>query len=150
MRSTKRCIVKLIGRAFLSYEELATILTEIESVINSRPLTYTYDDSDGISYPLTPSQLINGWNLSNVPNNAYFEIINTYEGLSRRANYNRKLLSPFTNRWKKEYLLNLLEKYRLRKDSMFDPDIKNLMTFVSFVMIIKIEPSGNSAKWRNS
>ena len=59
-----------------------------------------------------------------MPNNSYFEIVNTYEGLSKRAKYNRRLLSPFTNRWKKEYLLSLLEKYRPCKDSMFDPDIK--------------------------
>ena len=31
------------------------LLIEIESVINSRPLTFVYDDSEGISYPLTPS-----------------------------------------------------------------------------------------------
>ena len=124
MRSTKRCLTKIIGRALLSYDELATIITEVESVINSRPLTYVLDDSDGVSYPLTPSQLINGRNLSSVPNDAYFEIINTYEQLSKRAKYNRRLLSHFTNRWKKEYLVSLLEKYRPRKDSMFNPDVK--------------------------
>ena len=124
VRSTKRCLTKIIGRALLSYDELATIITEVESVINSRPLTYVLDDSDGVSYPLTPSQLINGRNLSSVPNDAYFEIINTYEQLSKRAKYNRRLLSHFTNRWKKEYLVSLLEKYRPRKDSMFNPDVK--------------------------
>ena len=98
VRSTKRCLTKVIGRALLSYDELATIIIEIESVINSRPITYVVDDSDGISYPLTPFQLINGRNLSSLPNNAYFEIVNTYEELSKRAKYNRKLLSQFTNR----------------------------------------------------
>ena len=123
-RSTKRCLNKVIGRAFLSHDELATILIEIEGVINSRPLTYVTDDSDGISYPLTPSQLINGRNLCSVPNDAYFDIVNTYEALSKRAKYNRRLLSQFTNRWKKEYLLSLLEKYKPRNNSMFNPDIK--------------------------
>ena len=47
----------------LNYSELYTVLTEIESVINARPLTYIYDDTEGISYPLTPSQLVNGRNL---------------------------------------------------------------------------------------
>ena len=124
VRSTKRCLNKVIGRAFLSHDELATILIEIEGVINSRPLTYVTDDSDGISYPLTPSQLINGRNLCSVPNDAYFDIVNTYEALSKRAKYNRRLLSQFTNRWKKEYLLSLLEKYKPRNNSMFNPDIK--------------------------
>ena len=123
VRSTKRCLTKVIDRALLSYDELATIIIEIESVINSRPITYVVDDSDGISYPLTPSQLINGRNLSSLPNNAYFEIVNTYEELSKRAKYHRRLLSQFTNRWKKQYLLSLLGNYRPRKDSMFNPDI---------------------------
>ena len=134
VRSTKRCLTKVIGRALLSYDELATIIIEIESVINSRPITYVVDDSDGISYPLTRSQLINGRNLSSLPNNAYFEIVNTYEELSKRAKYHRRLLSQFTNRWKKEYLLSLLGKYRPRKDSMFNPDIN-----INDICIIKNE-----------
>ena len=58
IRSTKRCLIKQIGRALLNYSELQTILTEVENVINSRPLTYIFDDQEGSSYPLTPSQLI--------------------------------------------------------------------------------------------
>jgi len=96
----------------LNYSELQTILTEVENVINSRPLTYIFDDQEGISYPLTPSQLINGRNLAMMPHEGYYEVISTYESLSRRANYNRKVLSQFSNRWKNEYLLNLLEAYR--------------------------------------
>ena len=37
IRSVKRCFVKIIGRASLSYFELSTILTEVEGVINCRP-----------------------------------------------------------------------------------------------------------------
>ena len=104
----------IIGRALLFDDKLATIITEIEGVINSRPITYIVDDSDGISYLLTPSQLIDGRNLSSLPNNAYFEIVNKYEDLAKRAKYNRRLLSQFTNRWKKDYLVSFLEKYRPR------------------------------------
>ena len=47
-----------------------------------------------------------------MPHEGYYEVISTYESLSRRANYKRKVLSQFSNRWKNEYLLNLLEAYR--------------------------------------
>ena len=30
----------------------------------------------------------------------------------------------YCNRWKNEYLLSLMEKYRPRDDSMFNPDIQ--------------------------
>ena len=67
---------------------------------------------------------MNGRNLSSSPNDAHFEVINTYQGLSKRAKYHRQLLSQFCNRWKNEYLLSLMEKYRPRDDSMFNPDIQ--------------------------
>lgn len=123
VRSTKRCLVKIVGRALLNFNELSTILVEIESVINSRPLTYVYDDSEGISYPLTPSHLINGRNLDRLPNDAYFEIVHTYESLSKRARYHRRLLTQFTTCWKKEYLLGLLEAYK-PKDNLSEPIIQ--------------------------
>ena len=112
IRSVKRCLIKTIDRAMLNYSELHTILVEIEGVVNARPLTYVYDDNEGVSYPLTPSHLVNGRNLNWLPNDAYFEICNTYESLSKRAKYNRRLLSNFTSVWKNEYLLDLLEAYR--------------------------------------
>ena len=112
IRSVKRCLIKTIGRAMLNYSELHTVLVEIEGVVNARPLTYVYDDNEGVSYPLTPSHLVNGRNLNRLPNDAYFEICNTYESLSKRAKYNRRLLNNFTSVWKNEYLLGLLEAYR--------------------------------------
>ena len=35
VRSTKRCLRKIIGQAKLSYDELVTALTEVEMVLNS-------------------------------------------------------------------------------------------------------------------
>ena len=50
IQSVKRCMKKSLGRTTLSYDELNTLLVEVESVINSRPLTYVEDDQDGVSY----------------------------------------------------------------------------------------------------
>ena len=112
VRSVKRCLIKIVGRALLDFIELNTLLIEIEGIINSRPLTYLFDDSEGVSYPLTPSQLVNGRNLSLLPHDNFYEIISTYESLSRRAKYNRRLLSQFARRWKNEYLLGLMEAFK--------------------------------------
>ena len=112
VRSVKRCLIKVIGRALVSYDGLATLLLEIENVIVSRPLTYIVDDSNGVSYPLTPSQLVNGRYLSSSPNDSHLEVLNTYQGTSKRAKYHRQLLSQFCNSWKNEYLLSLMETYR--------------------------------------
>jgi len=117
VRSTKRCLKKVIGRAMLTYNELYTLLVEVEGVINSRPLTYVSDDTDGIAYPLTPAQLVNGRNLNILPNEGHFEIISTYESLANRAKYHRRILSAFASRWKNDYLVSLLGAYKPRDGS---------------------------------
>ena len=122
IRSVKRCLKKVIGRAYLMQIELSTILAEVEAVINCRPITYMYDDVDGIFYPLTSSQLINGRNLSLLPHDRYYEMISTYESLSKRAKYHKALLHQFSRRWKEEYLTGLIEVYR-PKDKQQEPNI---------------------------
>ena len=58
IQSVKCCVKKTIGHSVLTYDELATILTEIESTLNNRPLTYLYGDDEGPSYPVTPADLV--------------------------------------------------------------------------------------------
>lgn len=58
IKSTKRCLRKVVGRARLHHDELLTVLVEIEGVINSRPLTYLF--SDDLTEPLTPSHFLCG------------------------------------------------------------------------------------------
>ena len=59
--TVKKCLRKVLGNARLSYDELNTLLTEIECTVNSRPLTYQYNGPDEV---LTPSHLIHGRRLS--------------------------------------------------------------------------------------
>jgi len=43
VKSTKRCLKKIIGSSLLSYEEQTTVLADVETVLNvlnNRPLTY--------------------------------------------------------------------------------------------------------------
>ena len=49
VRGVKRTLKKSIGRTTLSFEELRTLIVEVEAVINARPLTYVHDDSEGIT-----------------------------------------------------------------------------------------------------
>jgi len=109
VQSTKRCLKKILGRTSLTFEELRTILVEIEATLNNRPLTYTYDDEEGISYPLTPSQLIYGRQISTLPNDKQFEIVSTHQALTKKAKYQKRILGQFIRRWKREYLLSIRE-----------------------------------------
>lgn len=57
IQTVKRTLNKVIGRRCLSFEELNTLLGEVEGIVNARPLTYIYDDLDGINFAPTPSHL---------------------------------------------------------------------------------------------
>ena len=65
IQSMKRCLKKTIGKVKLTCEELSTALTEVEAIINSRPLSYV--SSDDLEEPLTPSHLVTGRPILSLP-----------------------------------------------------------------------------------
>ena len=53
VQSTKRILRKSLFRATVTYEELLTLIVEIEEILNSRTITYVYNDE--FSEPLAPT-----------------------------------------------------------------------------------------------
>ena len=103
VRSVKSCLKKTLGTRVLTKDELATLLCEVESTINSRPLTFVGDTS--CPQPLSPSHfLLNRRHLSPVqadtPPTDRTELI-------ERDNLRVQLLEKFWQVWSKEYLRNL-------------------------------------------
>ena len=111
VQGVKRCLRKSIGRTNLTYEQLQTLVAEVESIINARPLTYVQDDVDGISYTLSPSHLIYGRRIADKPNDGHFDITSTNATLTKRHKLQRYLLTQFTNQWRKDYLVGLRETH---------------------------------------
>ena len=58
VQTVKRTLRKILGRATVNYEDLLTIINEIEGMINSRPLVYV--NTDDVHEILTPEHLIYG------------------------------------------------------------------------------------------
>ena len=119
----KRCLKKTLGKACLNMIELNTILTEVEAVLNSRPLTYPYTDINDAS-PLTPSHFLCGYRLLTLPDtNAkeneadpdYIPSEMSTKALTKRAQYQKTLINAFWTRWKTEYLTSLREHHTCRK-----------------------------------
>ena len=44
VRTVKACLKKTLGKAFVTFEELQTVLCEIEVAVNNRPLAYVRED----------------------------------------------------------------------------------------------------------
>ena len=129
----KRSLRKVVGKTTLTFDELNTLLIEIEAIINSRPLTFVYDDCEGISYALTPSHLLYGNRLAITPSASHHEVVSTNKTLTRRAKNHQRILNQLVSRWRKEYLLSLRE-YRGVQLKRQGPSIK-----VGDVVILKDE-----------
>ncbi|GFT04977.1 integrase catalytic domain-containing protein [Trichonephila clavipes] len=100
---------KILGRALLTFEELSTILSEVEVIVNHRPLTYVENDP-GEPEPLTPAHFLElGYGDSKYPIH-FIELIDAStakESYKKRKTYRTLLLKQLWRRWKEQYLLQL-------------------------------------------
>ena len=120
IQSTKRCLKKIIGQARLNYDELQTLVIEVEGVLNSRPLTYVYVDD--IEQALTPGHLLSGRKIVSLPeisefNSEEIEEIPSQELLTKRSLYLSTIMKHFWKRWRREHLVDLREHQRMQTAS---------------------------------
>ena len=116
VKSTKRCLRKFIGQAKFSLDELHTAVVEVESIINSRTLTYI--SPCDLDEALTPSHLITGRRVINLPDDLVYcadledaDFTVNQEQLTKRVKYNNLVLNHFWRRWCPEYLAELRESH---------------------------------------
>ena len=61
---------RIVGNVKLTFEELTTMLTQIEACLNSRPLVAMPNDNDGVK-PLTPGHFLIGHPLESLPDPSF-------------------------------------------------------------------------------
>ncbi|GFW24068.1 integrase catalytic domain-containing protein [Trichonephila clavipes] len=109
VKTIKDPLCKILGRALLTFEELSTILSEVEAIVNHRPLTYVENDP-GEPEPLTPAHFLElGYRDSKYPIH-FIELIDATtakESYKKRKTYRTLLLKQLWRRWKEQYLLQL-------------------------------------------
>ena len=71
----KGCLRKVLGTAKLNKEELLTTLVEVHGTLNSRPLTYVYEDEMNVDL-LTPAHLMFGRRYTSIRDERILHTIN--------------------------------------------------------------------------
>jgi len=103
VKSTKFHLRRVIGNQLLTFEELTTLSTRIEAILNSRPLTALSTDPNDLQ-PLTPGHFLIGQPLVALPER---DTINIPQNRLHRWELLQQLHQTFWKRWSNEYLTSL-------------------------------------------
>ena len=117
VKSFKIHLKRVIGEVKLTFEEMYTVLTQIEACLNSRPLVPINNPDDEGLEVLTPGHFLIGRPLMALP-----DTFQSYPSMSliRRWHLCQTLVNHFWKRWSLEYLATL------RKASKWHGDTRNV------------------------
>lgn len=106
VKSTKHHLKRIVGTGMNTYEELATILCQIEGCLNSRPLCPISSDPDDYEI-LTPGHFIVGRPVLTRPQPSVLEV-----PTNRLAYWQRiyQTTERFWRQWQSEYLVRLQQR----------------------------------------
>nr|CAH7736537.1 unnamed protein product [Callosobruchus chinensis] len=108
VKGMKSHLIRVIGTAVLTFEDLYTTLTQIESILNSRPLCPMSEDPNDLSF-LTPGHFLVGSRLDMLPEEDVTEI------RSNRINKYQQILQisqSFWKVWSKDYLQHIQQRQK--------------------------------------
>ncbi|XP_011706173.1 PREDICTED: uncharacterized protein LOC105461373 [Wasmannia auropunctata] len=103
VKSLKHHLRRVVGESTLTFEEMATLLAQVEACLNSRPLHPLSDDPDDLT-ALTPGHFLVGSALSAIPEPSLEEVATSR--LSRWQHL-QKMRGHFWDRWSSEYVHTL-------------------------------------------
>ena len=110
IRSVKEVMTALLAEKVLTDPQLVTLLTEVESILNSRPLTHVSADSRDLE-ALTPNHILLGLHRT------WECVLNVdKDDVTSRKHWRQvqALSSVFWDRWRKEYLPELTKRAKWR------------------------------------
>jgi hypothetical protein len=108
VKSMKYHLRRILGSRVATYEELCTLVSEIEACLNSRPLCTLSDDPSNPTY-LSPGHFLIGEPLTQLP---VIDVTNVKPNrLSRWQTYQQQV-QQFWQRWSADYLQSLQQRRR--------------------------------------
>lgn len=111
VKSVKHHLKRVMGEHTLTFEELSTVLVEIEACLNSRPLGALSSDPDDL-HALTPFHFLVGSTSALLPED---DLSEEPQNRLNRFQLLQRIRNQFWRRWSSEYLLHLQEREKWRE-----------------------------------
>ena len=159
IKLVKECFAKVIGRYSPSHSEFVTVLSDVQKVLNNRPLSYRSQENEVDI--ITPNHFLVGRPISSLlfgdlnldPEWEYYD--EDYSSvLYKTIEWRDSVFRNFKDKWLKECLLNLVEKDRVsycppRVWKVGEVALFNLSTkakaYLPLVRILQMFPDNNQA-----
>lgn len=113
VKSAKFHLARILGTTHLTFEELCSLFTQIECVLNSRPLC-PLSSSPSDYFPLTPGHFLIGRPLTSLPSPCLESLNITQLDRFQRIEQTRQ---HFWRRWSQEYITELQCRTKWRTKS---------------------------------
>lgn len=113
VKSIKHHLVRVMGSTVLTYEEMHTLVTQIEGILNSRPLVPVSTDPTDLE-ALTPAHFLIGAPITAHPEEAVEDV---KENHLKRWQLIQQRQQTFWRRWSQEYLTRLQQRPKWMKVS---------------------------------
>ena len=103
VKSMKYHLKRTTANIKLTFEECATVISQVEACLNSRPLVAIHSDDDGLE-ALTPGHFLIGRPIEALPDPSF-----SYRAISllHRWHLCQAIVQQFWQRWSQEYLASL-------------------------------------------
>ncbi|XP_045783685.1 uncharacterized protein LOC123879835 [Maniola jurtina] len=109
VKATKFHLKRAIGESTLTFEEMCTLLSQIEACLNSRPISIDSSDPSD-PRPLTPGHFLIGGPLIAIPE--VKDYLTSNVSSLTRWQFIQRMLQSFWQRWSQEYLSHLMNRYK--------------------------------------
>lgn len=131
----KLLLKRTLGEVCLTIGEMTTVLTQVEAILNSRPLTPLSKDPNNLK-ALTPGHFLIGEHIQAYPEENLQKV--PVNRLSRWQHV-EQLRQQLWSRWQKEYLATCQQRSKWKRD--------NNLRFVASQLVILKESETMPFKW---
>ena len=146
IRVVKSCLYKVVGRVFLNYYQMLTVISDITNAVNSRPLTYRCAENSSLEI-ITPNHFIKPYvndslRFHEEDGSMLTKKLPSRQLLVKTLSNRDQLLEHFRSIWFKEYLMNLRRECKYLHKVPFVNKVK-----VNDVVLVKGPPKVKRPFW---